>query len=335
MIVTGIQRFSSGRDPIPDSLPACGVGRAGVHRPALGPRRVHWRRNSCTTGVADAFARLATGKLRAPANAASGVERVDLRESLTPVKDQGQYRGTCAAFAATALMEFLIKSKTHQELDLSEQDDFWAARRYALARPALKEYREAYAHSDGIAGFLAVEGYQYETVPEADWPYEAQNWQQRKGARCRVSEKGPDSACFTGVPPAGRTQLPYRLRPVYVEPAQIGAFILREKRPVVMNIKWIQEVVDTATGRISMPTAAQAQTYAGHTVLLCGYDLSTRAFIFRNSWGPSWGDHGYGTIPEEYVIRYGEIADSPDDPRHPTSFAYKGHRGVSGYLIAA
>jgi C1A family cysteine protease len=54
------------------------------------------------------------------------------------------------------------------------------------------------------------------------------------------------------------------------------------------------------TGLIPMPAG---NNIGGHCVCLCGYS-SRNYFLFRNSWGTSWGDPdfpGYGWMPAAYV----------------------------------
>jgi C1A family cysteine protease len=55
------------------------------------------------------------------------------------------------------------------------------------------------------------------------------------------------------------------------------------------------------TGVVPVPTRRDALA-AGHAVLTVGYRHATRPFIFRNSWGRGWGDHGYGYLPYEFVV---------------------------------
>jgi C1A family cysteine protease len=40
----------------------------------------------------------------------------------------------------------------------------------------------------------------------------------------------------------------------------------------------------------------------GHAVLMVGYDDATQRVIVRNSWGASWGQGGYFTMPYQYVV---------------------------------
>lgn len=62
------------------------------------------------------------------------------------------------------------------------------------------------------------------------------------------------------------------------------------------------------TGMIPMPARADAQV-GGHDILIVGYNdgpdeslgIPPRHFKLRNSWGPRWGQGGYGFIPYEYA----------------------------------
>ena len=55
------------------------------------------------------------------------------------------------------------------------------------------------------------------------------------------------------------------------------------------------------TGVVPMPQKGQA-ALGGHCILLVGYDADKQVFIFRNSWGTTWGMGGYGTIPFAYIL---------------------------------
>jgi hypothetical protein len=54
------------------------------------------------------------------------------------------------------------------------------------------------------------------------------------------------------------------------------------------------------TGVVPMPSPGE-KVLGGHAVLAVGYDDGQQRFIFRNSWGPGYGDGGYGTIPYAYL----------------------------------
>ena len=54
------------------------------------------------------------------------------------------------------------------------------------------------------------------------------------------------------------------------------------------------------TGIVPMPASTE-KCLGGHAVICMGYDNATRRFLVQNSWGTSWGDHGFFYIPYEYL----------------------------------
>lgn len=258
------------------------------------------------------------------------LKSVDLSKAMTPVKHQGN-RNTCNAFAATALVEYLIKIETGKTIDLSESYNYWASKNYTLTNDYLKK---CYLHSDGLAGFLAVYAYKYGSMMEKEWPYINQNWFQLKDPRCKIINGIPSPECFTETLPVGAKILQYRVKPIFIKKEDIGAYILVEKKPVVMNIAWFPKTVGSH-GDIHMPKEEEKAPEYGHVILLVGYNKTFKQFTFRNSWGNRWGRNGYGTLPEKYILQHYELAKfEPIDQYPPTikAFCQKGKMGVSGIL---
>lgn len=68
-----------------------------------------------------------------------------------------------------------------------------------------------------------------------------------------------------------------------------------------------------------VPGSSGEQTSEGHCVAVCGYDNSTQLFTFRNSWGTSWGNSGYGQISYSDFLKYAwEAYSFVDESTVPT-----------------
>jgi hypothetical protein len=78
--------------------------------------------------------------------------------------------------------------------------------------------------------------------------------------------------------------------------------------PVACGLRWPKVLKGFKLVDAPPPQAVED----GHSVALVGYrDEAGRnrgAFIFRNSWGPNWGNHGYGLISYIYTRTYANDA---------------------------
>ena len=89
---------------------------------------------------------------------------------------------------------------------------------------------------------------------------------------------------------------------------------LDQNTPLATGLLWPKNFKTQQIGGVDVmevPSAANKWDVVddGHAVALVGYGRGSQFpgggyFIFRNSWGENWGDHGYGYMPFEYVLKY-------------------------------
>lgn len=62
------------------------------------------------------------------------------------------------------------------------------------------------------------------------------------------------------------------------------------------------------SGRMPVPREDE-RLLGGHEVLCVGYDMKQRHLIIQNSWGESWGDKGFFTMPFEVAANGAMVSD--------------------------
>jgi len=80
-------------------------------------------------------------------------------------------------------------------------------------------------------------------------------------------------------------------------------YSLIENKPFVVGIALYSEFESDytrSTGIVPMP-GSYSQIVGLHAVICVGYDDQRGFWIFRNSWGPQWGDQGHFYLPYEYL----------------------------------
>ena len=218
--------------------------------------------------------------------------RADLRGDCSPVEDQ-ENLGSCTAQALVGALEFLQlralsspsdkskianpKSKISRFRDLSRLFVYYNER---AASGTVREDSGAMLRT-GIKT-LKAQG----VCRESLWPYEIR----------RFTAK-PTAACFTEA--ADHQVTAYQRLNALAEMKACLAMGL----PFVFGFAVYEHVMSATvarTGRIRLPGKSE-RMLGGHAVMAVGYQESTRMVLFRNSWGATWGQAGYGQMPYAYL----------------------------------
>jgi C1A family cysteine protease len=240
----------------------------------------------------------------APLSFAPLPDKVDLRASMPPIRNQGM-RGTCVSFASTAVREYLLGSASG---NLSEQYLYWTCKQHDLLPGAGTFISTAMDR-------LLNEG----ECPEETWPYNP------NPVEGNESQNPP--------PPAAVTQAaPYRISKTNKLPARSVADLrqaLADNLPIAFAVPvytyWFSDPA-RSTGDIRLPLATDHYE-GGHAMCMVGYEDDASVpgggyFMIRNSWGTSWATQsplsaGYARLPYAYMERLANAAHIAKAPASP------------------
>ena len=217
--------------------------------------------------------------------------KVDLRRQCPKVYNQGQI-GSCTANAIAAAIEF---DRKKQKLS-----DFIPSRLFIYYNERSMEHSVPLDNGaqirDGIKS-VAKQG----ACPETEWPYDdtpADSTTNLWPPGAKPAQKPPRS-CYSDAK---------KFRAVSYQRVDrmLAQFkgCLADGYPFVFGFtvyESFESAVVGRTGVLKMPKPKEG-VVGGHAVLAVGYDDQSQRFVVRNSWGRSWGQKGYFTMPYNYLL---------------------------------
>ena len=246
---------------------------------------------------------------------------------LLPIRSQGR-RGTCVAFGAAAMREFLEKERCN----LSEQYLYWSAK-----------IHDGQENNPGTWIRFAMEALENEGVClEKEWPYNSETGKtEHQGPPPYIAIKGAENFKITkkiAVNPKSVNDLRAVLLGQNGQKGRIISFAV----PVFKS--WHSNPITYKTGRIVMPLPGEDHM-GGHCMCLVGFKDDPEwpgggFFILRNSWGEKWGAEclygaGYGTIAYKFISLYcweawtAEVDAKPLKQRERSRSHNKNHADLS------
>jgi C1A family cysteine protease len=224
---------------------------------------------------------------------ALGASSTNLKPYFSPVETQGPLQ-SCTANAGVGLVEYFQRRAYGKHIDASRLF------LYKVTRNLLQWTGDVGAYSRTTNAALALFG----VPPEKYWPYVYEDFDEEPPAFCYSFAQNYQAIQYYRLEQQGMSldTLIGRIK-AYIDAGLPSMFGFS------MYSSVIQAVDD---GKIPYPSYGE-NVINGHAVIAMGYDddleiknlngiyTSKGAFRIRNSWGPYWGDEGYGWLPYDYV----------------------------------
>jgi len=213
------------------------------------------------------------------------IDCVDLRDRCPPVYDQKSL-GSCTSQSIGAAYQY-------DEMKQGNTDEFMPSRLFIYYNERKIEgtitIDNGASIRDGIKT-INTDGVCHESM----WPYDINKFADDPTPECYADAKTHKSLKYHRVKQR-KAQLKVALQSGY---------------PIVFGITVFESMESSEvekTGVVPMP-GPDEKSLGGHCILLVGYDDDKKQWIFRNSWGESWGDNGYGYLPYKYLSSKSHMA---------------------------
>jgi C1A family cysteine protease len=250
------------------------------------------------------------GAARAAAGRALPTEQ-DLRKTFKkkgwPVEDQLSL-GSCTAQAVVGLAEYLVYQKSKERLDLSRLF------LYKVTRRILGWRGDTGAYIRTAIQAMA----QFGVPPETYWPYNISRFEDEPEAFLYAFADEYRALAYMRLDDYGTTgeQTLDAVKRALCDglPVAFGFPVYSSLNTNAADIPYPDVPDPDSAGEEGEEEEEGDKLIGGHAVLAVGYDddrkvvfadgrrpVERGALIIRNSWGPLWGDEGYGYLPYRYV----------------------------------
>jgi C1A family cysteine protease len=221
---------------------------------------------------------------------------VDLRPWCSPIENQGSL-GSCTAHAGIGIVEYFERRSFGKHIDASRLF------LYKTTRNLMHLTGDTGAFLRTTMGALVLFG----APPEEYLKYVIADFDKEPSAFCYAFGQSFQSISYYRFDPPGMQ------RDVLLKNIKTA---LSGGLPSMFGFSVYNSYVQgNKTGKIPYP-APNDKLVGGHAIVAVGFDdnmkikntnpkgIETKgALLIRNSWGTLWGDHGYGWLPYDYVLK--------------------------------